>query len=79
VLLNPGNHLRLIHEAMPLSFIVEQAGGQSTDGRMRLLDHSTESRLDICIPAFFGSMDDMAELGTYLQPQPHAAHGSMTL
>ncbi len=30
---HPGGKLRLLYECNPLSFIVEQAGGASTDGR----------------------------------------------
>ncbi len=33
----PGK-LRLLYEANPMSFIVEQAGGAATDGRARILD-----------------------------------------
>jgi fructose-1,6-bisphosphatase I len=30
--------LRLMYEANPMAFIVEQAGGAATDGRQRILD-----------------------------------------
>jgi fructose-1,6-bisphosphatase I len=35
---NQSGRLRLMYEANPMSFIVEQAGGAATDGRTRLLD-----------------------------------------
>ena len=35
--LKPGK-LRLMYEANPMSWIVEQAGGASTNGKMRILD-----------------------------------------
>ncbi|XP_075265002.1 fructose-1,6-bisphosphatase class 1-like [Convolutriloba macropyga] len=71
VFLNPGHHVPLMHVSMPLSLLTEQAGGKATDGNMRLLDHKCD-RLDRCVPSFLGSIDDMAELSTYLQ-QPYQA------
>ncbi len=35
---NKDGRLRLMYEANPMSFIVEQAGGAATDGRTRILD-----------------------------------------
>jgi fructose-1,6-bisphosphatase I len=35
---SPNGKLRLLYEANPLSFIVEQAGGAASDGRERILD-----------------------------------------
>ncbi len=35
---NKNGKLRLLYEANPMSFIVEQAGGLSTNGQMRILD-----------------------------------------
>ncbi len=35
---NPNGKLRLLYEANPMSFVVEQAGGASTDGKQRILD-----------------------------------------
>jgi len=35
---NTSGRLRLMYEANPMSFIVEQAGGAATDGKQRLLD-----------------------------------------
>ncbi|MBI5152133.1 hypothetical protein HZA39_01230 [Candidatus Peregrinibacteria bacterium] len=34
----PEGKLRLLYECAPMSFLVEAAGGRSTDGKMRLLD-----------------------------------------
>ena len=34
----PGGKLRLMYEANPLAFIIEQAGGMATDGERRVLD-----------------------------------------
>ena len=35
---NKDGRLRLMYEANPMAFIVEQAGGAATDGRQRILD-----------------------------------------
>ncbi len=35
---NPQGKLRLMYEANPIAFIVEQAGGMATDGNQRILD-----------------------------------------
>lgn len=35
---SPNGKLRLLYEAAPLSFVVEQAGGKATNGRQRILD-----------------------------------------
>ena len=35
---SPDGKLRLLYEAAPLAFVVEQAGGAATDGRRRILD-----------------------------------------
>ncbi len=35
---SPNGKLRLLYEAAPLAFIMEQAGGKATDGKRRILD-----------------------------------------
>lgn len=35
---SPKGKLRVLYEAHPLAFIVEQAGGQATDGKQRIMD-----------------------------------------
>lgn len=39
----PEGKLRLLYEANPIAFIAEQAGGQATDGRQRILDIQPKS------------------------------------
>ncbi len=36
--ISPSGKLRLLYEANPLSFVIEQAGGMSSDGHRRILD-----------------------------------------
>lgn len=64
VTMNPRSHLRLVYEANPLSFLVEQAGGRGSDGQIRILSIQP-SELHQRLPLFLGSSDDMAELESY--------------
>ncbi|MDO8427022.1 MAG: class 1 fructose-bisphosphatase [Deltaproteobacteria bacterium] len=52
--------LRLLYEANPLSFIVEQAGGRASTGDMRILDIVPEE-LHQRTPLIIGSRDDVLE------------------
>jgi fructose-1,6-bisphosphatase I len=40
---NPNGKLRLLYEANPIAFLIEQAGGVATDGKRRILDIQPES------------------------------------
>ncbi|MEZ6065858.1 MAG: hypothetical protein R3B90_09165 [Planctomycetaceae bacterium] len=40
---NPHGKLRLMYEANPVAFLVEQAGGTAIDGTRRILDIQPES------------------------------------
>ena len=57
----PGR-LRLMYEANPMAFIVEQAGGAATTGRDRLMDVQPE-QLHQRVPVFLGSKQEV-ELAT---------------
>ena len=54
----PRGKLRLLYEASPLSFLVEQAGGKSTDGRKRILEIVPE-HLHQRVPLIIGSSKDV--------------------
>ena len=55
---SPQGKLRLLYEANPLAFVVEQAGGAATDGVRRILDiHPTD--LHQRIPLYVGSKSDV--------------------
>ncbi len=60
----PRGKLRLLCEAAPLAFVVEQAGGAATDGKDRILDLVPES-LHERVPLFIGSKKDV-EVATRL-------------
>ena len=53
-----GGKLRLIYEANPISFIVEQAGGLASTGRERIMD-ITPSELHQRIPVVMGSREEV--------------------
>jgi fructose-1,6-bisphosphatase I len=55
---NVNGKLRLMYEANPLSFIVEQAGGRSSDGIRRILEIEPK-KLHQRTPLFIGSEDDV--------------------
>jgi fructose-1,6-bisphosphatase I len=61
----PGR-LRLMYEANPMAFIVEQAGGMATDGQRRILDIQPE-KLHQRVPVFLGSRDEVALVTSYHQ------------
>ncbi|GFR96455.1 fructose-1,6-bisphosphatase 1, partial [Elysia marginata] len=57
----PKGKLRLLYEANPMSYIVEQAGGAAIDGKQRILDIKPSSIHERC-PVFMGSKDDVKDL-----------------
>ena len=59
----PGR-LRLLYEANPIAFIVEQAGGRASTGRGRMLDTVPES-LHQRIGLVFGSREEVARIEQY--------------
>lgn len=67
---NPRGKLRLLYEAAPLAFIVEQAGGRASDGQRNILDIVPED-LHQRVPLYIGTSEfvDLAE--SFLQ-QEHA-------
>ncbi len=62
---NKSGKLRLMYEANPLSFIVEQAGGRSSDGKTRILELEPLS-LHQRTPLFIGSENDVLMLEKFL-------------
>jgi fructose-1,6-bisphosphatase I len=59
----PGK-LRLMYEANPMAFIVEQAGGAATDGRQRILDIQP-TKLHQRVPVFLGSKNEVERVTSY--------------
>ncbi|PWR23127.1 class 1 fructose-bisphosphatase [Zavarzinia compransoris] len=56
--------LRLVYEANPIAFLMEQAGGAATDGRGRILDIAPRT-LHQRVPLVFGSADEVAHVARY--------------
>lgn len=61
----PKGKLRLLYECNPLAFIIEKAGGKSTNGISRILDLQPKE-LHQRSPLFIGSKNMMEELETHL-------------
>ena len=60
--------LRLMCEANPLSYVVEQAGGAASDGEKRILEidpHELHQR----VPLFIGSRDDVEQAVAFFKGQ----------
>jgi fructose-1,6-bisphosphatase I len=56
--------LRLMYEANPMSFLVEQAGGAATDGDTRILDITPEG-LHQRVGVILGSKNEVERVGRY--------------
>jgi len=58
--------LRLVYEANPIAFLVEQAGGSATDGTIPILDLVPTS-LHQRVPLVFGARDEVERVALYQQ------------
>ena len=63
---NPSGKLRLLYEANPLAFIVEQAGGKASNGHQRILDVQP-TELHQRTPLIIGSKEDVAMAEEFIQ------------
>lgn len=64
---NPRGKLRLLYEANPLAFIVEQAGGLASNGSIRILDVEPTD-LHQRTPLYIGSKNDVMTADMMLSP-----------
>ena len=62
---SPKGKLRLLYEAAPLAFIVEQAGGKASDGARRIMEIQPE-KLHERTPFYFGSTEFVEQAERYL-------------
>ncbi len=69
----PNGKLRLVYEANPLAFIIEQAGGAASTGHTPILDVLPES-LHQRVPLVIGSPQDVAEFEAALRAAPQEQH-----
>ncbi|MGC1550065.1 MAG: class 1 fructose-bisphosphatase [Rhodanobacter sp.] len=65
--------LRLMYEANPMAFIVEQAGGAATTGRERIMDLQPTA-LHQRVPVFLGSKSEI-EVATHYHVEADGAQG----
>ncbi|OPY87898.1 MAG: Fructose-1,6-bisphosphatase class 1 [Smithella sp. PtaU1.Bin162] len=63
---SPQGKLRLLFELQPMAFIMEQAGGQATDGRTDILSLKVES-LDQRSPIYIGSSAEVQMVKQFLK------------
>jgi len=61
---NPNGKLRLLYEAAPMSFLIEQASGKSTTGKTRIMEIKPE-KVHQRVPCMLGSPDDIDEMLKY--------------
>ena len=64
--------LRLLYEANPMAFIIEQAGGRASSGRERILD-IVPSSLHQRVPLIFGAAEEIERIERYHQ-EPDQDH-----
>ncbi|HYC77712.1 MAG TPA: class 1 fructose-bisphosphatase [Planctomycetota bacterium] len=62
---DPKGKLRLLYEASPMAFVMEQAGGAAIDGEGRILDIEARE-LHQRTPVYMGSKDDVSEVRQFL-------------
>ena len=58
---SPNGKLRVLYEVFPMSFLMEQAGGQAFTGKERALD-LVPKKIHDRSPIFLGSYDDVEEI-----------------
>ncbi|KAL2241900.1 fructose-1,6-bisphosphatase, cytosolic [Sesamum indicum] len=58
---SPNGKLRVLYEVFPMSFLMEQAGGQAFTGKQRALD-LVPKKIHERSPIFLGSYDDIEEI-----------------
>jgi len=64
----PGR-LRLLYEASPMAFLIEQAGGMASTGHGRILEVEP-TELHQRVPFIFGSKEEVARIEEYHQSTP---------
>mmetsp|Transcript_6220 Transcript_6220/g.15038 ORF Transcript_6220/g.15038 Transcript_6220/m.15038 type:complete len:354 (+) Transcript_6220:551-1612(+) len=61
---NPNGKLRLLYEAAPMAFLLEQAGGLALTGKNRIMD-IPPTDVHQRVPCILGSRDDVLEMRRY--------------
>ena len=68
---NPQGKLRLMYECNPLAFIVEQAGGKSSNGYQRTMEIEPQAPHERC-PVFIGSIELVNQAEAFLAQEKAA-------
>ena len=63
---SPQGKLRLLFELLPMAFLIEQAGGEATDGKRRILDIPVEE-ISQRSPIYIGSRYEVEKARKYLE------------
>merc|ERR1712232_1332358 len=69
----PNGKLRLLHQAAPIAFLLEQAGGAASSGKERLLD-MTPTSLHQRVPVCMGSVQDVQEFVSACMEAEESSH-----
>jgi fructose-1,6-bisphosphatase I/sedoheptulose-1,7-bisphosphatase len=72
---NRAGRLRLLYEANPIAFLIEQAGGMASTGRNRVMELKPES-LHQRVGFVFGSADEVARIQQYHHDEPQDTYHS---
>ena len=62
----PEGKLRLLYESAPLAYVIQQAGGRATTGRMDIFDVVPE-KLHQRTPLIIGSKENVAKVESFIQ------------
>lgn len=62
---SPNGKLRLLFELNPMAYLIEQAGGAATNGKIPILDIVPDG-LDQRAPVYIGSREDVEKAGEFL-------------
>lgn len=68
---NPTGKLRLLYEAAPMAFLIEQAGGKAITGTLPILDVVPDD-IHQRVPVYMGSHDDITDFESYMSRYPPA-------
>lgn len=70
---SPNGKLRLMYEANPMAFLIEQAGGRASDGQRRILE-KVPTELHQRTPLIIGSAGEVEILENFLAGAPQLEH-----
>ncbi|HLP89416.1 MAG TPA: class 1 fructose-bisphosphatase [Nostocaceae cyanobacterium] len=65
----PEGKLRLLYESAPLAYLIEQAGGRASTGKMDILD-VVPTKLHQRTPLIIGSKEDVAKVESFIKNHP---------